>query len=247
MQYWNDIYTEIAEKITGLNERGKVDDITELATVKRPQDGDAVRVMSEKDTAGNSLIFRYTVKKNEYGIVVFEGWVNTGRISFEGKLPEIQFVDLWHEQVSFLTEELPFATPAVFIGFSSVNIEDRGQLVQDCDMQVDMYLFFETFSDTYQGSKTQSRALDYLNSLTRLHALFHGKDGETYSTMRRVYMGREESGGAGNLYRVSFQCNVVDYSAQHIYTESENPDAELEIEEGGVPVIEETPPLYDVG
>lgn len=244
MQYWNDLYIEIAERITGLNKRGEVDNITDLVAIKKKQDGDAYKVTNEKDAEGNSYIFRYTVKKNEYGIVIFEDWVNTKRTTFEGALPEIRFVDLWHEQVSFLTEELPFDTPAVFVGFSTMNIEDRGLLVQDCDVQIDMYLFFETFSDTYQGSKTQGRALDFLNSLTRLHALFHGKGGDNYNPMRRVFMGREQSGGAGNLYRVSFQCNIIDYSAQHIYTESENPNAEIEIENGGIPSQEDTPPLY---
>ena len=246
MQYWNDIYIEIAEKIIGLNERGKVKNIDDLRTVKGPQDGDAYMVINEKDENGNSYYFRYTIERNEYGIVVSEGWVNTKRITAAGKLPEIKYVDLWHEQVSFLTEELPFATPAVFIGFSTVSIEDRGLLVQDCDTQIDLYLFFETFSDTYQGSKTQSRALDYLNSLTRLHALFHGKTGDNYSDMRRVHIGREESGGAGNLYRISFQCTITDYSAKEIYNESESPDMGLVIEKGDIPNSEEMPPLYDV-
>lgn len=162
-----------------------------------------------------------------------------------GKLPEIKWVDLWHDQVSFLTSELPFDTPAVFIGFSTLQIDDRGLLVQDCDTQIDMYLFFETFSDTYWGSYNQDRALDYLQSLTRLHALFHGKNGESYSGMRRVDMRREESGGAGNLYRISFQCSITDYSAQNIFIETESPDKELEIEKGVRPPQEDTPPLYD--
>lgn len=103
-----------------------------------------------------------------------------------GKLSEIKWVDLWHDQVSFLTSELPFDTPAAFIGFSTLQIDDRGLLVQDCNTQIDIYLFFETFSDTYWGSYNQDRALDYLQSLTRLHALFHGKNGANYSGMRRV-------------------------------------------------------------
>jgi hypothetical protein len=163
-----------------------------------------------------------------------------------GSIPEVKWVDLWHEQVSFLTEELPFDTPAVFIGFSTVAIDDRGTLVQDCDTQIDLYLFYETFSDTYTASANQDRALDFLESLTRLHALFHGKSGDTYSAMRRVDMRREESGGAGNLYRISFQCLVTDYSAQDIFIETENPNRELDMEKTGVPERPEMPPLYEL-
>ncbi|MDU1892744.1 MAG: hypothetical protein E6767_18850 [Dysgonomonas sp.] len=163
-----------------------------------------------------------------------------------GKLPEIEWVDLWHEQISFLTSELPFDTPAAFIGFSSVNIDDRGILVQDCNTQIDIYLFYETFSDTYWGSYNQDRALDFLNTLTRLHALFHGRSGENYSNMRRVDMRREESGGSGNLYRISFQCLVTDYSAQVLYEEMQDANRELEIKKGDCPSMEEQSPLYEV-
>lgn len=136
-------------------------------------------------------------------------------------LPKIEFIDLWHEQVSYLTEELPFPTPAVFIDFNTIDTEDMGELVQQLEVQIDMRLFYETFSDTYKGAVMQQEALSFLDSLTELHALFHGKSGTSYSEMRRVYTGREESGGAGNLYRISFQCKAADYSAKELYTDGE--------------------------
>lgn len=168
----------------------------------------------------------------------------TDRIT--ANLPQIQWVDLWHEQVNYLTEELPFPTPSIFIAFSTIDINDRGTLVQDLNTQIDMYLFYETFSDTYFGSSNQDRALDFLNCLTRLHALFHGKNGNIYSSMRRTDMQRDSSGGAGNLYRISFQCLVTDYSAQNLFVTSQNPDAELNIEKGDIPPAEDIPPLYDI-
>jgi hypothetical protein len=168
MQYWNDLYKEIAEKITA-------------------------------------------------------------------NLPNVRWVDLWHEQVNYLTEELPFPTPAVFVGFSTVNIDDTGTLVQQCNTQIDFYLFYETFSDSYEGSFNQDGALAFMEELTKLHALFHGKSGANYSAMRRTDMRREESGGAGNLYRISFECLVADYSAQELFTDIESPDMEIDVENGGIP------------
>jgi hypothetical protein len=169
-----------------------------------------------------------------------------GRIT--ANLENIRWVDLWHEQVNYLTEELPFPVPAIFIGFRATGMDDTGKLVQQCDIQVDMYLFYETFSDTYVGSSNQSGALEFLEELTRLHALFHGKSGEHYSPMRRVDVSREDSGGAGNLYRVSFECLVTDYSAQELFTEVENPEAELEVIREDIPPAEAVndTPLYDV-
>ena len=40
--------------------------------------------------------------------------------------PEIEHIDMWHEQVSFLDEEHPFPSPAVFIEFNTLGIEDEG-------------------------------------------------------------------------------------------------------------------------
>jgi hypothetical protein len=230
MEYWSDLYIELEEKIAGIRNSGQVETPEDLNTIIGARDGDGYRALS------NNRIYKYSAGQ----------WKESKRTKFEGDMPEIEHTDLWHDQISFLTSELPFATPAVFIGFSTVDIADRGLLAQECNTQIDFYLFFETFSDTYSGSYNQDRALDFLKSLTRLHALFHGKAGENYSEMRRVDMRREESGGAGNLYRISFQCLVVDYSAGYLFVESENPDAELDIKKGGVPDYEEQPPLYDL-
>ncbi len=163
-------------------------------------------------------------------------------------LPAIKWVDLWHEQVSYLTDELPFPAPAVFIGFNTLNVEDKGVLVQDCNVQIDMYLFYETFSDTYLGSYNQGRALDFLTELTGLNALFHGKSGENYSPMRKIDMRREDSGGAGNLYRISFECLITDYSAQHLFVEVQNENAEVEICRGEISNSrQDEEPVFDLG
>lgn len=134
-------------------------------------------------------------------------------------LPQIEWVDLWHEQVSYLTDELPFPSPAVFISFHLLNADDKGMKGQLCNTQIDFYLFYETFSDTYSGSVNKTSAIDFLKQLTEIHKLFHATSGTNYFEMRRVGMNREESGGAGNLYKISFQCIVDDMSATHDYNE----------------------------
>ena len=136
-------------------------------------------------------------------------------------LTQIEWVDLWHEQVSYLTSELPFPTPAVFISFNMLNADDKGMKGQLCNTQIDFYLFYETYSDTALGSINQDSALDFLKQLTKIHKLFHATSGTNYFSMRRVDMKREESGGAGNMYRISFQCDVDDMSAMPDITEQE--------------------------
>jgi len=161
-------------------------------------------------------------------------------------IPAINHIDLWHEQVSYLTEELPFSTPAIFVAFSTIETQDRGLLIQDVITQIDMYLFYETFSDTYDDSMNQDNALEYLEQLSELHALFHGKPGNSFSEMRRVDMRREDSGGAGNLYRISFQCLINDTSAAVLFTETENPAAELDIKNEAPPSWVAPDKIFDV-
>lgn len=128
-------------------------------------------------------------------------------------VPDVRYIDLWHEQTGQLDEELPFPTPAVFIGFNTLESADIGTLTQDIHLQVDLYVFWETFADTYDGAIMQAEALDYLNLMTVLNVLLHGYTGEYFSTMRKTGFQRMDSGGAGNLYRASFECMVRDYSA----------------------------------
>jgi len=161
-------------------------------------------------------------------------------------LPGIKWVDLWHEQVSYLTEELPFPTPAAFVSFNTTGTDDTGKLVQNCNVQMDLFIFYETFSDSYDGSSNQTGALEFLDRLTELYALFHGKPGNHYSEMRRTDMNREESGGTGNLYRISFECLVTDYGAQELFVEVQQEDRDIKIKNDLPPVAPPSEPMFDV-
>lgn len=162
------------------------------------------------------------------------------------ELPVIEWIDLWHDQVAYLTEELPFPTPALFLSFNTLGCDDKGLLIQDCDTQIDMYLFYETFSDTYRGSYNQGSALDFLKTLTKVHQTFHGKSGSNHGTLRRVGMGKEESGGAGNLYRISFGCIIEDASAKHDYPDTPVPEIAVESSKIERPAVLDDSPLFIV-
>ena len=57
-------------------------------------------------------------------------------------MPEVLWVDLWHNQVNFLSSEHPFRTPAIFLRFRSLGTKDQGQKQQEVNLQVDFYLYF---------------------------------------------------------------------------------------------------------
>ncbi|MRM95501.1 hypothetical protein D1Z98_11270 [Riemerella anatipestifer] len=133
--------------------------------------------------------------------------------TIQNKIPEVLWIDLWHNQVGFLEEEFPFRTPAIFLSFRTIGTQDLGQLGQQVSLQIDFYLFYETFNDTYHGGVNQDSALEFLELKDKIHTHFHGSDGAYYSSMRRVGFAPEETGGAGNLYRISFSAIVQDDGA----------------------------------
>lgn len=161
-------------------------------------------------------------------------------------LPEIMHVDLWHGQVDYLSEEHPFPTPAVFLGFTTLNVADNGELMQTTDLQVDIYVFYETFADTYQGAKMQNEALEFLDLLLMVGLMFHGRSGEHFHQMRRSGTYRQESGGSGNLYRLQFQTNVSEFSGLNLHNHVIMEERELEIINKEVDKSDNGTKMFDV-
>ena len=142
-------------------------------------------------------------------------------------IPEVVWIDLWHNQVNFLADEHPFRTPAVFLNFRSLGTTDLGEKLQQVNLQVDFFLFYETFADTYNGAFNQDSALEFLKVMEKIHGNFHGTAGDNYSAMRRIGFNAEDTGGAGNLYKVTFGCLLEDSSAAKYYNESAEINFEL--------------------
>lgn len=143
------------------------------------------------------------------------------------QIPEIKWIDLWNNQVNFLMEEHPFPTPALFMSFRTVNTQDMGDKQQEVNLQVDFHLYYETFLDTYQNGVNQQSALEFLNLMDALNGYFHGTSGDNYSSMRRSGFNPEDTGGAGNLYRITFTCILQDTSAMKYYDELDKVDIAL--------------------
>jgi len=131
-------------------------------------------------------------------------------------LPEIKHVDLWAEQVSFLQEEHPFFSPAVFFGYRSSSMEDLSKKVQRITLQVDIYYYYETFYDTARNAKKQTKALDFLKLLSKINSVFHGVSGEYFEDMRRVGFTPVETGTANILYLQRYECVMTDESAREL-------------------------------
>lgn len=132
-------------------------------------------------------------------------------------LPEIKTVDLWSEQVGFLAEEHPFKAPAVFFSYRVINTDDQSDRIQQLRMQVEVYLYYETFADTKRGAKRQDKALSFLDLLTKVNACFHASNGNHFYEMRRTGFNPVETGTANLLYVQRYECMVNDASASVLF------------------------------
>ncbi|WP_228235919.1 hypothetical protein [Allomuricauda sp. M10] len=156
---------------------------------------------------------------------------------FVAQLQSIEWIDLWHNQVGFLEDEHPFPTPAAFLAFRILGEpQDLGINAQRIVVQLDVYFFYETFLDTFDGGYNQEGALTYLNTITDIHALLHGSSGINYSECKRVGFGPVDTGSAGNLYRQTFTMLVEDASASPDFVGMIPGD--VSIEQGGGPDVE---------
>lgn len=158
---------------------------------------------------------------------------------FSNGLEMVEWIDLWHNQVSFLVEEHPFPSPALFLGFRILNAEDEGRHMQKLLVQVDVYYFYETFLDTFNGAYNKTDALAYLNTVTDIHALLHGKSGTYFSEAKRTGFAPVDTGSAGNLYRQSFSMLVEDYSASPV--DGQAIPGEVDLGQGTAPEPQERP------
>lgn len=160
-------------------------------------------------------------------------------------MPEIKHVDLWAEQVGFMAEEHPFKAPAVFFAYRILQADDQGEKIQQLRMQVEAYLYYETFADTKRGSKRQQKALGFLDLLTKINACFHGSSGQYFGEMRRTGFNPVETGTANLLYVQRYECTVNDASAQAIQEILKFDNMEVKVEKGESPAKPKAG-LYDL-
>ncbi|GGA84573.1 hypothetical protein GCM10008015_26700 [Flavobacterium palustre] len=144
------------------------------------------------------------------------------------KIPAIEWVDLWNSQIYNLEGEHPFPAPAVFLAFRSNRMDDAGVKLQKVELQVDVFLFYETFLDTFNGAYNQEEALAFLDIMDEINKLLHGSSGTAYSNMRRISFSPVDTGGAGNLYNITYRCELMDYSAVKEWEEDSFADMQIE-------------------
>lgn len=131
----------------------------------------------------------------------------------QDEVPALKWIDLWHDQVNFLETEHPFPTPAAFLSFRFETDREEAKGIQRSIVQLEVYLFFETFLDTYQDAWNQDEALEFLDILDDINKTLHGWGCPYLENLQKTGGEAVDTGNAGNLYRLRYTGIQLDDTA----------------------------------
>jgi len=128
--------------------------------------------------------------------------------------------DLWNQNVEFIEQETPFATPAVFFEFFPISWKTMGQQKQDADLTIRLHIVTEWYGETaeYTPEEIRQQMLDYLNIPGMVVSSLQG-----FCTPFTNGLMRTQSVINHNHERYvdsveEYVCRVQDNSAEIIYT-----------------------------
>jgi len=146
--------------------------------------------------------------------------------------PNIQHIDLYHDQLQFEGQDDPLPERRVFFDFNAPQIDSIGIRAQDMNMLIGVVYAFDTLSDTFEGSDNQAVALEFGSDIRKLHAILQAKSGKNFSALNRVAMTREPAADGIIAYRQTYTCIIRDYSpvekTETIDLETQNVGVEIQ-------------------
>lgn len=122
-----------------------------------------------------------------------------------------KFIDWWNEQTEF--DEYEFDTPACFIDIFVPKTEAMGQMGTNPTLQIDIYVAFDTFAESYRGSSNQETALEFLEILARVNEQTNGYTAPEVGNLSIINAGPFRTASQRNVYRLSYGTDVIDQSA----------------------------------
>jgi hypothetical protein len=135
------------------------------------------------------------------------------------KIPEIQHVDLWYNQLSYETEEYLYPEKSLFIDFRANSIDTIGNNVQEMNFTIGFIFAFDTLSDSFDDSPNQAVALEFGATLRKIHTLLQARSGANFSSLNRIGMDKENAPAACIAYRQTYSAIIMDYGATPVVEE----------------------------
>lgn len=165
-----------------------------------------------------------------------------------GRVDEVEWLDLWSDQITYLDEQYAFPFPAVFLSFRTESMATLPDDIQTIDAYLELTVASHTLADSYEGSFNQETALAFMELLNALHVQLQGTSGNNFSALDRVGMVPVETGGNIIVYRMTYRMQLQDYSAQAYRLSQQgtvtDPDLKVEEPPANPPAGDE--PLFEI-
>lgn len=87
--------------------------------------------------------------------------------ALEGKIKatsKFNWIDVWKAQVG-KAESYPFNFPAAFISTKRITWQDMVMNVQEGKVEIDVWLFFEEFGDTFEGATDKDTSFEDIETV----------------------------------------------------------------------------------
>ncbi|GAB1403063.1 hypothetical protein MASR1M74_02410 [Lentimicrobium sp.] len=105
---------------------------------------------------------------------------------FDAAKAVIQHFDLWNQQLEYIEEETPFATPAVFVEFLPIAWRHQGQGVRDATIVINLHVVTRRNMPTRTISQYGADALDFFALLGAVNLCLHNHKGEQFGGLTSV-------------------------------------------------------------
>lgn len=142
----------------------------------------------------------------------------------------IKFMDLWNEQPNFPELAESYDHPALFFEYNATSINDLGKLSQQVPLMVSLYFCDVSYLDSGSLSDAQNEALSYLDKLGIIHELLHGYADPAVGVLRRAGIAKVGVQTNVLVYRLDFQCTMIDDSGLLANKQTESQEANSELE-----------------
>lgn len=125
--------------------------------------------------------------------------------------PVIKHIDLWNEQVEFIEQETPFATPAIFIELMPFNWQTLGGNAQRCNPTIRFHIIQQYKGSEADGSMFRTDALERFTVLDAIDSHMKGFTAMTEDSKKTITMWQRSSSSTNHNHEELIE-DITDYT-----------------------------------
>lgn len=147
------------------------------------------------------------------------------------KYGRCDFIDLFNDQFSLITNELVLPIPAILIEIGFVDWKTMSQKTQKGDAVVKIHIGQQTLADSYWNSDNKQTALKVLQYLKVVHNALQDLSGDNFNKLDRVSSEPDLNHTNLIVHAMTYSTNITEVVPVEVIEKN----VTLEIVKGGIP------------